>query len=74
MAASTPPAYWTEQQVADLLAVKPQTLRAWRVNRRVPLPFAKIGAAIRYRPADVEQFIAANTVKPIDIKSKGNKT
>lgn len=45
--------------VAELLGVSPQTLAVWRCNQRYDLPFVKIGRMVRYRPEDIERFIAA---------------
>jgi len=48
------------QQVADALNLRPATIRAWLLRRK--LPFVKCGRAIRI-PADaVHQFIQRNTV------------
>ncbi|MGE0311368.1 MAG: helix-turn-helix domain-containing protein [Lautropia sp.] len=52
----------TEGQAAAYLGLSPKTLPAWRCTKRVALPYVKIGAAIRYRRADLDAFIAANTV------------
>ncbi len=47
-----------ERQLAARLGLSVSTLRNWRVTRRGPV-FVKLGArAVRYRPADVERFIA----------------
>lgn len=54
----------TEQQAADRLGVSAGTLRVWRCTRRYPLPWIKIGKAVRYDPAEVEKFITDNTVTP----------
>lgn len=52
----------TTIQVADLLQVRPQTVRSWRSRGRGPaIPFIKIGATIRYRRADVERFLSRST-------------
>ena len=48
-----------ERELAARLGLSLSTLRNWRVARRGP-PFVKLGLrAIRYRPGDVEAFIAA---------------
>ncbi len=52
----------TPRQVADLLQVREQTLATWRCNARHDLPFVRIGRAIRYRPEDVEKWLASRTV------------
>ena len=48
----------TEKEAADYLNVAPATLRRWRWASRPPR-FVKIGAAVRYDPADLEAFIEA---------------
>lgn len=48
---------WDEKQLAEKLSVAPQTPRVWRLRGGGP-PFVKIGRRVRYRPEDVEKFIA----------------
>ncbi len=45
-----------EREAADLLAIKPTTLRRWRWAGKGPR-FLKIGGAVRYDLAVVEAFI-----------------
>lgn len=47
-----------EQEVAEILNMEVSTLRRWRVSGR-GLRFVKIGAAVRYDPADIAAFIEA---------------
>lgn len=58
---ATPPLLTTDQ-VADLLGIQVQTLESWRYTKRYALPFVKVGRSVRYRPADVDAFIEAQTV------------
>jgi hypothetical protein len=46
----------TELEAATLLSVEPTTLRRWRWAGHPP-GFLKIGGAVRYDPADLQQFI-----------------
>jgi hypothetical protein len=46
----------TEDEAAAALKVSPGTLRNRRCAGRGP-PFVKIGAPVRYRPADLKDFI-----------------
>ena len=48
----------TEQDVATLTQISPDTLRTWRC-RRVGPRFLKIGSSVRYRPEDIDAFIAS---------------
>ena len=59
---ATRPKLLTESEAADYLSVEPQTLCAWRCTRRYNLPFIKVGRLVRYRPEDVEAFLAERTV------------
>lgn len=52
----------TEAETAAYLQVKPETLATWRCTRRYPLPFVRVGRAIRHRLRDVESFLTARTV------------
>jgi len=45
-----------ETQVADQLAISPRTLQMWRYKGGGPR-YLKIGAAVRYRPEDVEDWL-----------------
>ncbi|MEM8836452.1 MAG: helix-turn-helix domain-containing protein [Pseudomonadota bacterium] len=47
----------TEAAAADFLNVSIRTLQAWRVRGGGP-PYAKLGKSVRYRPGDLETFIA----------------
>lgn len=51
-------------EVADLLGVSISTLAIWRCTKRYPLPYLKVGRLVRYRRADVDQFLAQRTVLP----------
>ena len=46
-----------ETEVAKILAVKTSTLRRWRWAGTGPR-FRKIGAAVRYHPQDLEDYLA----------------
>ena len=50
-----------EEVAAERLDVKPGTLKIWRCTKRYPLPYVKIGGAVRYRPEDIEAFIESRT-------------
>lgn len=54
----------TENEVAQQLSVKPQTLAKWRCTRRHPLPYIKIGNLVRYAPSHVEDFIRRGRETP----------
>ena len=51
-----PAAWWTEAQTAAFLGVRRGTLAAWRRERRYPLAYVKVDAAVRYARADVLAF------------------
>jgi excisionase family DNA binding protein len=52
----------TEDEAAELLATKPQTLSVWRTTKRYPLPYVKVGRNVRYKLSAVLAFIEARTV------------
>ena len=60
--AITLPALLTEEQAAELLNFKPQTLALWRCTHRVALPWVRLGRNVRYKREDVLAFISENTV------------
>lgn len=49
----------TDVEAADLLALRPATLRRWRL-RGVGPRWAKLGSAVRYAAADLEAYVAAS--------------
>jgi excisionase family DNA binding protein len=52
----------TDQQAAELLGVKPTTLQVWRVNKRYPLPYVKVGRLVRYRLSALQAFLKTREV------------
>jgi predicted DNA-binding transcriptional regulator AlpA len=53
----------TTDAAAQVLGVAPATLDAWRCYRRSGPPFVRLGRAVRYRRADLEQYIHGRTVR-----------
>jgi len=51
----------TEQDVAKLLHVSLASLRRWRLLDRGPR-FIKVGALVRYRPEDLEAWLAGQPI------------
>jgi excisionase family DNA binding protein len=52
----------TARQAAKVLGVTTSTLAVWRSTKRYPLRYVKVGAKVRYREADLLQFIELRTV------------
>jgi excisionase family DNA binding protein len=52
----------TVQQTAELLAVKPGTVRLWIGQRR--LPMVRLGRSVRVPLAGLQELIVENTVPP----------
>jgi hypothetical protein len=48
----------TEEEVAKQLHVSIASLRRWRLERRGP-QFLKVGSLVRYRPEEIESWLAA---------------
>lgn len=53
----------TEQQVHERYGFKLKTLQNWRSRRQGP-PWIKTEGAVRYRFADIEAWLDANTITP----------
>lgn len=51
----------TPQEAADRLGITEGTLRVWRCTKRYPLPYVRVGRAIRYTPEAVTAFIHNRT-------------
>lgn len=47
-----------EKRTAEVLGVKVSTLTNWRTTGRYALPYIKVGRLVRYRVADLAQWIA----------------
>lgn len=52
------------KQAAEILGTTEGTLRVWRCTKRYPIPYVRIGRAIRYRRSDLEAFISDRTERP----------
>jgi hypothetical protein len=52
--------FLTEPQLAEWLAISPRTLQQWRFVGRGP-KFVKVGAAVRYSPEAVADWLERNT-------------
>lgn len=48
--------FLTEKEVARQITVSLASLRRWRLEQRGPR-FIKLGALVRYRPEDLEQWM-----------------
>ncbi len=51
----------TPEQASQRLCVPISTLAVWRCTNRVKICYTKIGRAVRYKSADLDAFIEANT-------------
>jgi len=55
-------------EAAAFLGVSPQTLAAWACNRRVNLPYVKLGRRVVYRRRDLDEFCATSRVVPSEFR------
>jgi hypothetical protein len=53
---------WDPSQTAAAINVTAGTLAVWRCTKRYALRYVRVGRKIRYRPQDVEAFLASRTV------------
>jgi hypothetical protein len=51
------------KETAELLKVSSDTLAIWRCTARYPLPFIRVGYAIRYDKKDVLDFLERRKVR-----------
>lgn len=51
----------TTQQAAEFLGLKPSTLHVWKCTKRYNLPSIKVGRLVKYKKADLLQFIENNS-------------
>jgi excisionase family DNA binding protein len=47
--------YMTTKEAAEFIGVSPTTLNAWRMKKTGP-PYVRIGALVRYRAEDIDQW------------------
>jgi excisionase family DNA binding protein len=47
-------------EAAALIALKPSTLRAWVLNRRIP--FVRVGRLLRFKKSDLLALVEKNSV------------
>lgn len=52
----------TPVQLAEMIGAKVNTLAQWRLTGKYGIPHVKIGDRVRYRTADIRQFIADYTI------------
>lgn len=48
--------FLNEKELANILNIKPETLRNWRWDGKGPI-YIKIGSNVRYRMSDVQDFL-----------------
>ena len=51
----------TQRELAPILGKSEKTLAKWRADGIGPT-YIRVGRGVRYRPADVEQWLEANTI------------
>ena len=55
----------TTQQTAEMIGVRPATLRGWRCSKTGP-PFIRITArSVKYDEAEILKYIAARRITPL---------
>ena len=52
---------------AAYIDAAPHTLEIWRSSGRYRIPFIKVGRLVRYRRADLDNFLASRTVNALDV-------
>lgn len=62
----------TEDKVADHLNVSLASVRRWRLEHRGPR-YIKVGSLVRYRPEDVESWLAALPTGGSSAEPNGSK-
>ena len=59
--ASTHPDLFSTDQAAAYLDLSPNTLEIWRCTKRHAIPYVKIGRKVRYRRADLDDWLETRT-------------
>lgn len=55
----------TEKQAAQYVGLSQRTLQAYRF-KRIPPTYIKVGRVVRYRQDDLDDFLEANRVDPLE--------
>lgn len=54
---------FSNAEAAFYLGISPHTLNSWRCTKVPFIPYIKVGARVFYRRADLDEFLAANTIE-----------
>jgi excisionase family DNA binding protein len=57
------PALWDEAKVCEHLGISERHLRDLRYRRSIP--YVKVGRKVRFRGAEIEAWLEANTVEAV---------
>ena len=57
----------TTEQAAEILKIKPGTLRSWVSQRKIP--YVKLGRLVRFDKNAIENFIEQNSIDAIPVNS-----
>lgn len=55
------------EQAADYLDVSTRTLANWRSRGFPNVPFCKLGRCIKYRPSDLDAYIAKHSHNSVEV-------
>lgn len=50
--------YVRTREAAEMIGLRPQTLNRWRTEGS-PIPFSKLGKAVVYDVADIQEYVAS---------------
>jgi excisionase family DNA binding protein len=59
---SSAPELMTREQAATYLGLSPRTLAVWASTGRCDLPMLKLGACVRYRKTDLDEWLNSRIV------------
>lgn len=59
-------------EAAEMLRLKPSTLRAWVLRRKIP--FVKLGRRVLFRRSDIEALIAVSVIPARAVDDSGIPT
>ena len=50
----------SNDEAAEYLGIKPNTLTIWRTTKRFEIPYIQIGRKIKYKKSDLDKFLNKN--------------
>ena len=61
------PELLSTSEAAEYLGARPHSLEIWRSSQRYRIPYIRVGRLIKYRRADLDDWLATRTVNAHEV-------